>query len=65
MIAAVAAGVVCTLIVTAGAAGIVTGLLLNFGCRFVLQKRGDRQALAVESAAAERMNPEQFASEDS
>jgi phosphate/sulfate permease len=65
VIAAVAAGVVCTLIVTAGAAGIVTGLLLNFGCRFVLQKRGDRQALAVESAAAERMNPEQFASEDS
>jgi hypothetical protein len=39
--------------------------VLNFGCRFVLQKRGDRQALAVESAAAERMNPEQFASEDS
>ena len=64
VVAAVCAGLVCRLIVTAGAAGIGIGLLLNLGSRFVLQRRGDRQALAVESAAAERMNPELFAEED-
>ena len=65
VIAAVAAGLMCKLIVVLGATGIILGLASNFAARWVLGRRGDRQTKRTQEAAEERLNPEQFAGEDS
>ncbi len=60
VVAAVAAALVCKLIVLLGLWGIVIGLAANFVVRIFLKNRGDRQMKRTEEEAEDRLNPELF-----
>ena len=63
VIAAVAAGLICKLVYTLGAGGIVLGVGINLLVRYTLKQRADRQEARVREAADERKYPERYAEE--
>ncbi len=63
-IAAVAAGLVCRLVLHFSLAGIVIALAANFAVRQIVKKRSAEQERRVEEEAYERAHPDEFALED-
>jgi phosphate/sulfate permease len=63
VIAAVAAGIVCRLVLHLHVVGMLIALAANFTVRSVVRKRSDAQERRVEEEAYERAHPDEFALE--
>jgi phosphate/sulfate permease len=59
-IAAVAAGLVCKLILWTGLVGMLVGVSANLAARRILARRGEAQDRRVREQARERMSPEDY-----